>query len=178
MLDREPHRQSVMKGRGADFPWDGGYAEITSRTCCTKDGGPAITTKRVGPRGAVRELLSSADIAIVNHEAPAPNDHRYHPSGLIFTVDPVMLEGIANAGIDIVTLANNHIRNAGSRGVIETIRNLRAADLRTVGAGADPSARAGRPASTRPRCASASWAMTPSTPRCTRPARPVPGRPS
>ena len=145
MLDREPYRKSVIEGKGPDYVWDGGFAEITSRTCCTRDGGPAITTKRVGPRGAVRELLTSADIAIVNHEAPAPNEHSYHPSGLVFTVDPDLLEGVANAGIDIVTLANNHIRNAGSRGVLETIRNLRKAGIRSVGAGADPE-RARRPA--------------------------------
>lgn len=138
MLDREPHRKSIIEGMGVDYPWDGGYAEITSRACCTKDGGPAITTRRKGPKGAVRELLSSADIAIVNHEAPAPDDHSYHPSGLVFSVDPDMLEGIANAGVDMVTLANNHIRNAGSVGVKQTIRNLRGEGLRTVGAGADP----------------------------------------
>ena len=138
MLDREPHRLSIIEGKGPDYPWNGGYAEITSRACCTRDGGPAITTKRVGPKGAVRELLSSADIAIVNHEAPAPNKHSYHPSGLVFSVDPDMLGGVANAGIDIVTLANNHIRNAGSKGVQETIRNLRGEGIRTVGAGRDP----------------------------------------
>ena len=91
MLDREPHRKAVIEGRGADWLWDGGYARITSRTCCTKDGGPAISTRRVGPRGAVRELLAGADIAVVNHEAPAPNVHRYHPSGLVFNVDPDLL---------------------------------------------------------------------------------------
>ena len=38
-------------------------------------GGPAITTEPVDSGGAVRELLSAADIAVVNHEAPAPNEH-------------------------------------------------------------------------------------------------------
>ncbi len=138
MLDREPYRKSIIEGKGPDYPWDGGYARITSRTCCTQDGGPAITTKRLGPKGAVRDLLTSADITIVNHEAPAPNRHTYHPGGLVFTVDPGMLTGVAKAGVDIVSLANNHIRNADSLGVKQTIRNLRAADIRTVGAGKDP----------------------------------------
>jgi poly-gamma-glutamate synthesis protein (capsule biosynthesis protein) len=145
MLDREPHRRAVIEGRGPDYPWDGGFAEITSRTCCTADGGPAITVKRVGPRGAVRDLLSGADLAVVNHEAPAPDEHSYHASGLVFSVDPILLPGIADAGVDIVSLANNHIRNAGSVGVRDTIRNLRAAGIRTVGAGRDP-ARARKPA--------------------------------
>jgi poly-gamma-glutamate synthesis protein (capsule biosynthesis protein) len=145
MLDREPHRKSVIEGRGPDFPWSGGFAEITARTCCTVDGGPAIAVRRVGPRGAVRELLSSADIAIVNHEAPAPDEPLYHASGLVFNVDPAMLPGVADAGVDVVSLANNHIRNAGSEGVRDTIRNLRAAGIRTFGAGRDP-ARARKPA--------------------------------
>ena len=144
MLDREPHRKAVMEGKGADWLWDGGFAAITSRTCCTADGGPAITTRRVGPKGAVRELLSSADIAVVNHEAPAPNDHSYHPNGLVFTVDPELLPGLTNAGIDVVSLANNHIRNAGSAGVTQTLRNLRKAGLPAFGAGADEE-RARRP---------------------------------
>ena len=137
MLDREVYRQAILLDRGPDHPWDGGFARIDPRTCCTVDGGNAIETKRVGPRGAVRDLLSSADVAVVNHEGPAPDDSSYHPSGLVFTFDPALLEGVAASGIDIVSLANNHIRNAGSSGVLQTMRNLRTADLRSVGAGAD-----------------------------------------
>jgi poly-gamma-glutamate synthesis protein (capsule biosynthesis protein) len=137
MLDREVFRQAVLLDKGADYPWDGGFARITSRSCCTVDGGDAIETKRVGPRGAVRELLSSADVAVVNHEGAAPDDFSYHPGGLVFTFDPGLLEGVAGSGIDIVSLANNHIRNAGSSGVLQTMHNLRAANLRFVGAGAD-----------------------------------------
>lgn len=45
--------------------------------------------------------------------------------------------GLRRSGIDVVSLANNHIRDAGSRGVWQTVRNVRAAGLRTVGAGRD-----------------------------------------
>jgi poly-gamma-glutamate synthesis protein (capsule biosynthesis protein) len=137
MLDREVHRQAVLLGKGPDHPWDGGFAEITARTCCTADGGNAIETRRTGRRGAVRRLLTSADVAVVNHEGPAPDDATYHPTGLVFTFDPALLEGVSAAGIDIVSLANNHIRNAGSDGVLQTRRNLREAGIRTVGAGGD-----------------------------------------
>ena len=118
MLDREVYRKSVVAGQGSRLP-------LGRRLSPRSPRGPAARRtvarpsppKRVGPRGAVRELLSSADIAIVNHEGPAPNDASYHPSGLVFTFDPALLEGVANAGVDIVSLANNHIRNAGSMGV-------------------------------------------------------------
>ena len=137
MLDREVHRQAVTLGKGADHPWDLGYAAITGRTCCNVSGGNDISTANRGPRGAVRALLSSADVALVNHEGPAPDTATYHPSGFTFTFDPSLLPGLRDAGIDIVSLANNHIRNAGSEGVLQTMRNLRRAGIRHVGAGRD-----------------------------------------
>jgi poly-gamma-glutamate synthesis protein (capsule biosynthesis protein) len=144
MLDREVHRQAVLLGKGAHHPWSGGFARITSRRCCTVDGGNAIRTEAMGPRGALRDLMSSADLTVVNHEGPAPDDAKYHAGGFTFTFDPSLHEGLADVGIDVVSLANNHIRNAGSSGVIETIRNLRRAGIRSFGAGRD-AARARRP---------------------------------
>ena len=49
------------------------------------------------------------------------------------------------AGIDAVSLANNHIRNAGASGVLQTVRNLDAVGLKHFGAGRDLAA-ARRPA--------------------------------
>lgn len=104
-----------------------------------------IIARRVRAKGAVRALLRSADIALVNHEGPAPDRFSYHPSGFVFTFDPALLVGLERAGIDLVSLANNHIRNAGSRGVVQTMRNLREVGIAGVGAGRDQSdARSGR----------------------------------
>ncbi len=136
MNDREVHRRAVLLGAGPDFPWDGGTARIVSRTCC-REGETIVTAKRTGHAGAVRALFRDADIALVNHEGPAPDGHTYHPRGLVFTFDPALEKGLANAGVDIVSLANNHIRNAGSDGVIETIRNVEKAGIEQVGAGKD-----------------------------------------
>ena len=44
---------------------------------------------------------------------------------------------VANAGISAVGLANNHIRNAGETGVLETLSNLAAVGLPGAGAGAN-----------------------------------------
>jgi poly-gamma-glutamate synthesis protein (capsule biosynthesis protein) len=137
MLDREVYRQAVILGKGPDFPWEGGYARIASRTCCNEFGGPEITARRAGRKGAVRRLLESADLTIVNHEGPAPDDFRFNPHGLRFSFDPSLEIGLARAGIDIVSLANNHIRDAGSDGVVETIANVREAGILTAGAGRD-----------------------------------------
>jgi Bacterial capsule synthesis protein PGA_cap len=137
MLDREVYRQAVILDKGPDYPWDGGVARITARTCCNAFGGPEITARRAGRPGAVRQLLEGADIAIVNHEGPAPDDFKFNPHGLRFSFDPALEAGLAGAGIDVVSLGNNHIRDAGSSGVIETIRNVRAAGILTAGAGSD-----------------------------------------
>ncbi len=134
MLDREVDRRTVALGAGPDFPWAGGTARIVRRWCCST-GEPLVTAARTGNAGAVRALFADADLALVNHEGPAPDRSTYHPSGLVFTFDPALEAGLKNAGIDLVSLANNHIRNAGSSGVLETIRNLDAAGIAHVGAG-------------------------------------------
>ncbi len=109
--------QAVILGKGPDHPWDGGFAEITGpdllhgRRWATPSptGGPAARRRPAG-------CSTSADVAVVNHEGPAPDDATYHPTGLVFTFDPGSPRGVSAAGIDIVSLANNHIRNAGSGG--------------------------------------------------------------
>ena len=141
MNDREVYRRTVLLGRGPDFPWNGGTARIVQRSCCSA-GLPFVRAVRTGGPGAVRALFRDADLALVNHEGPTPDRFRYHPTGLVFTFDPRLEVGIRHAGVDVVSLANNHIRNAGSAGVSQTIRNVKAAGLVPVGAGAQ---RPGRP---------------------------------
>jgi poly-gamma-glutamate synthesis protein (capsule biosynthesis protein) len=137
MLDRAVYRESVLAGKGADFPWDGGTAAIGGYTCCGWKGARLPVGRRSGEGGAVRELLRSADVALVNLEGPAPDDFRYHPHGLVFTFDPALLVGLQGAGIDVVSLANNHISNAGSRGIADTVRHLDELGLAHAGAGSD-----------------------------------------
>jgi poly-gamma-glutamate synthesis protein (capsule biosynthesis protein) len=60
-------------------------------------------------------------------------------------MDPDLLTGLRYAGVDVVSLANNHIRNWGASGVRDTIRNLDALGIRHAGAGRT-SAQARRPA--------------------------------
>jgi hypothetical protein len=134
MLDREVYRRTVVLGRGADFPWNGGTAKIAGRACCSA-GLPFVKAVRTGGAGSVAALFRDADLALVNHEGPAPDRFSYHPTGLTFTFDPRLEVGLRRAGIDVVSLANNHIRNAGSAGVVQTIRALRAAGITPVGAG-------------------------------------------
>lgn len=125
------------RGRGLDYPWDGGTARITSRYCCSSYGFEMARVKRTGHGGAIRELLSGADLAIVNFENPAPDDFTYHYGGFNFSADPALIEGLKNAGIDWVSLANNHIGNAGPSGIVETLANLDEWGIAHGGAGAN-----------------------------------------
>jgi poly-gamma-glutamate synthesis protein (capsule biosynthesis protein) len=137
MLDRSIYERTVRQGKGADYPWDGGFAAITGRRCCTAAGHPLPVVRRTGHGGAVRALFRDADLAMVNLEGPAPDAFRWHPHGLTFTFDPALLVGLSNAGIDVVTVGNNHIGDAGPGGVVETIRHLDELGIAHVGAGQD-----------------------------------------
>lgn len=124
-------------GLGVDFPFAGGTAEILSRYCCSTRGAPLPRARRTGNAGAVHDLLSKADLSIANFENPAPNDFVYHPGGYRFSADPALIEGVKNAGIDWVSLANNHIGDSGARGIADTIANLDRWGIAHGGAGAN-----------------------------------------
>jgi poly-gamma-glutamate synthesis protein (capsule biosynthesis protein) len=135
MLDRGVAQTIKIRGKGVDFPFDGGTAEITSRYCCSSFGWDLPKTRRSGGAGSVRELIKGADLAIANFENPAPNNFRYHTKGTVFSADPKLIEGLANAGIDYVGVANNHIGDAGRAGILQTIANLKANGIASSGAG-------------------------------------------
>jgi hypothetical protein len=135
LLDRGVYQTIRVRNKGVDYPFDGGTAEITGYTCCSQFGHRVPTTRRTGNAGAVRELMTGADLAIANFENPAPNRVRWHTSGTVFSADPAILKGLRKAGIDWVSLANNHIGDAGRTGIIQTIRNLKKYDIAYSGAG-------------------------------------------
>ncbi len=91
MLDRSIYARTVRQGKGAEYPWDGGLAEITGRRCCSGAGHPLPVVRRIGGAGAVRALFADADLALVNLEGPAPDAVHWHPHGLTFAFDPALL---------------------------------------------------------------------------------------
>ena len=138
MLDRGVAQTLKIKGKGVDFPFDGGTAEITGHCKdCSPLGWDTPYTRRTGGAGAMRRLVEKADLAIANFENPAPDRFRYHTSGTVFSADPKLIKGLATAGIDWVGLANNHIRDAGGAGILQTIENLDDYGIKSGGAGKD-----------------------------------------
>jgi poly-gamma-glutamate synthesis protein (capsule biosynthesis protein) len=92
----------------------------------------------VVPWASVAPVLRTADIATANLEgvisrqgAPQPG-RQYHFHG-----GPALLDGAARiAGIDVVTVANNHALDFGRSALLDTLAAARAAGIRTIGGGA------------------------------------------
>jgi len=142
VLDRGQYYMVIQKGRGIDFPLDGGYAAVTSRApepSAYSETGVIhqFTAQRTGRAGAVREYLSGADLTLANFENPVIRDSVYHPDATTFTGDLRLMPELDQAGIDGVTLGNNHILDAGTTGLDETMRHLDEAGIAHAGAGMD-----------------------------------------
>ena len=87
----------------------------------------------------VAPLLRGADIATANLEGavsergtPAPGK-RFHFRGPAAS----LASAVRFAGIDVFTLANNHSRDFGAIGLLDTVHAVRAAGGHTVGGGAN-----------------------------------------
>jgi poly-gamma-glutamate capsule biosynthesis protein CapA/YwtB (metallophosphatase superfamily) len=142
VLDRGQYYMVIQKGMGIDFPLDGGYAAVTSRVpeqSAYSETGiiHQFTARRTGRAGAVREYLSGADLTLANFENPVIRDAVYHPDATTFTGDLRLMPVLDQAGMDGVTLGNNHILDAGTTGLNETMRHLDDAGIAHAGAGMD-----------------------------------------
>jgi poly-gamma-glutamate capsule biosynthesis protein CapA/YwtB (metallophosphatase superfamily) len=93
------------------------------------------TIKSTGHPGAMRDLISSADLALANMEESAPDNYVFHPTGTSFTGDPALLAGVARAGIDVVSAASTHIGDGGKVGILQTLRSLDKYGIAHFGAG-------------------------------------------
>ena len=136
LLDRGVKLAIDGHAAGTDFPFNGGTAEITG-TCknCSPLGWDTPYTKRTGNAGTFRDLTKGADVAIANFENPAPNTWRFHPSGTVFSANPANIAAVRDAGFDWVSIANNHIGDAGDNGILQTMKNLDKDGIKHAGAG-------------------------------------------
>jgi poly-gamma-glutamate synthesis protein (capsule biosynthesis protein) len=95
------------------------------------------------PLGAVSALLRGADLTIANLEcaitAPAERWQGV-PKAFYFRAPPAAGQALVDAGIGLVSLANNHILDYGVQGLRDTLRILDAHGIAHAGAGAELSA--------------------------------------
>lgn len=88
------------------------------------------------PFGDVAEIFRGADLAFVNLETSVSDrGESEKPEGYGFRTDPALLEVYTNAGIDLVSCANNHTRDYGMDALSDTFLNLSKSGLRYIGAG-------------------------------------------
>jgi hypothetical protein len=137
--DRGVYDKVVKKGKGVDYPFDGGTAKVTGHGCCDPVFNDNVVPRYVltGNKGAVRKLFKGAELAVANHEQPVTKLAQHHTSGTRFSGKPELTRIFTRAGIDFLSLANNHISDYGPQGIRDTRRILGQNGIAFGGAGKD-----------------------------------------
>jgi len=79
---------------------------------------------------------TAADLAITNIECPLTDySKKIKKTGPNHKVPPIAITPIRNAGFKLVTLANNHIMDYGSEGLLETMKICKQEGIDYVGVG-------------------------------------------
>ena len=90
------------------------------------------------PLGDVVPLLKEPDLTLINLEcviSKRGSEWMNPPHAFYFRADPVAVEILKGAGIDYVTLANNHVLDYGYDALEDTFQILEKADIQWAGAG-------------------------------------------
>jgi len=92
--------------------------------------GPETVFSRIADR------LNQSDLVVINLESVLTDEGTRHPmKQYVFRGNPANVAGLTYAGVNIATLANNHMSDYGRRGLEETIEVLDAAGIVHTGAG-------------------------------------------
>jgi len=95
----------------------------------TKDGS--------NPFENITELLQNHDVIFGNLETVLSNRGVQVPKRVPLQANPDNILYLKNAGFDIVNLANNHSRDYGEVGLLDTMSILKQNDIKFIGAGAN-----------------------------------------
>ena len=87
------------------------------------------------PFEKVAGQLAEADFVFVNLENPIIENCPRTSTGLKFCTDPKLTSGLKFAGVDVVTLANNHALDYGKGGIEKTVEFLKEEGIEAVGLG-------------------------------------------
>ena len=88
------------------------------------------------PFMGVNGLLAEPDIVVANLECPLTTRRRRYNNDTCYAASPDYAAALARAGIDVVSLANNHCFDYGEGGFDDTLTALRGAAVGVIGAGA------------------------------------------
>lgn len=84
----------------------------------------------------LRKEVKQADVTMVNNEFPySTRGTQALNKQFTFRVDPSYVRILSESGIDLVTLANNHVLDYGTDALLDTFHTLREAGISYAGAG-------------------------------------------
>lgn len=92
------------------------------------------------PWGDALETMAAADssVRVMNLETSVTRSDDLAPDKAVrYRMNPANVECLQVAGVDVWTLANNHVLDHGTAGLLETLETLAGAGLRSAGAGRD-----------------------------------------
>jgi poly-gamma-glutamate synthesis protein (capsule biosynthesis protein) len=130
----DPPRQSAEAGEasgaavtisfGGDVHFEGAI-----RSRLTRDPATAM--------GPVADVLRRADLAMVNLETAITTRGTAQSKSFTFRAPPTAFEALKAAGVDVVTMANNHGMDYGQVGLADSISAAKSAHFPVVGIGRD-----------------------------------------
>ncbi len=86
---------------------------------------------------SLRPVLSAADVTVLNLEAAVTERGSKEPKKFHFRVPPTALDAVAAAGVDVVSMANNHGVDYGPDGLEDTLAAIGSSPVGVVGIGVD-----------------------------------------
>jgi poly-gamma-glutamate capsule biosynthesis protein CapA/YwtB (metallophosphatase superfamily) len=141
--DRGVAFAAITQGRGWDWVFGGGTAEYTAvypnpvPPGFVGNGFNIVDAVPTGNEGAVADLVSGADVTLDDFECPVVDSFTVN-DGVVFSIDPAVLPRLRDTyGVDVASLAANHLFDRGTPGFLETLDQFAAAGIPTTGAGAD-----------------------------------------
>jgi 2',3'-cyclic-nucleotide 2'-phosphodiesterase (5'-nucleotidase family) len=90
--------------------------------------------------GPIATVLKSADFAAVNLETAVTSGGTPQPKTYHFRTVPAAFTALRDGGVDLVTMANNHVLDYGQAGLADTLAAAKAARFPYVGIGTDAAA--------------------------------------
>jgi len=89
------------------------------------------------PLRPMAERLAAADITVGNLESTLSDEGVPRQGDDSFTAPPAVLGGLADAGFDVLSLANNHAGDYGREALRATVDRFAGSGIEPVGAGSD-----------------------------------------
>jgi poly-gamma-glutamate synthesis protein (capsule biosynthesis protein) len=90
--------------------------------------------------GPIASVLGSADFTALNLETAVTSRGAPQPKTYHFRTTPTAFTALRDAGVDLVTMANNHVLDYGQTGLADTLAAARAARFPYVGIGTSAAA--------------------------------------